>query len=82
MGALNPKASEVMNLLMGRPVPAKAQAPRGQKFIRSLQSTSRPASRSSYSIKCKFINLLVLRFIGMSFDAIKINSNIRIISSH
>jgi len=45
-GAVNPKASEVMNRSMGSPVPAKAQAPKGQKFILARQSTKRPASRS------------------------------------
>lgn len=48
IGAVNPKAFEVINLSMGRPVPANAQAPRGQKFNRSLQLTNRLASRSSW----------------------------------
>lgn len=48
MGAVNPKSFEVINLSMGRPVPANAHAPRGQKFSLSLQSSRRPASRSSY----------------------------------
>lgn len=48
MGAVNPKASEVINLSIGRPVPANAQAPKGQKFNLTLQSTKRAASRSSY----------------------------------
>lgn len=46
IGAVNPKASEVMNRSMGSPVPANAQAPKGQKFILALQSIKRPASRS------------------------------------
>lgn len=46
-GALNPKASEVINLSMGRPVPANAQAPNGQKFNLTQQSSKRPASLSS-----------------------------------
>lgn len=50
MGAVKPKASEVINLSIGRPVPANAQAPRGQKFSLALQSCKRPASRSSYRI--------------------------------
>lgn len=49
MGAVNPRASEVINLSMGRPVPANAQAPRGQKFILTRQSSKRLASRSSYN---------------------------------
>ncbi|KAL3514270.1 hypothetical protein ACH5RR_026987 [Cinchona calisaya] len=36
-GAMNPKASEVINLSIGRPAPANAHAPRGQKFILTLQ---------------------------------------------
>lgn len=48
IGAVNPRESEVMNLSIGRPVPARAQAPRGHMFIRHWQSTNRPASRSSY----------------------------------
>lgn len=54
MGAVNPNASDVINLSMGRPVPANAHAPRGQKFTLALQSNKRPASRSS----CKEIILL------------------------
>lgn len=45
---MNPKASEVMNRSMGRPVPANAHAPNGEKFCLALQSNNRPASRSSY----------------------------------
>lgn len=48
MGAVNNRASEVMNRSMGRPVPANAHAPKGQKFCLALQSSKRPASRSSY----------------------------------
>ena len=48
MGEVNPKASEVMTRSMGRPVPANAHAPKGQKFSLALQSSNRPASRSSY----------------------------------
>lgn len=48
MGAVNPRASEVMNLSMGKPVPANAQAPKGQKLILVRQSSKRNASRSSY----------------------------------
>jgi hypothetical protein len=47
IGAVKIKSLAVLNLSMGSPVPAKAQAPRGQKFTLSLQSISRPASRSS-----------------------------------
>lgn len=53
MGAVNPKASEVMNRSIGRPVPANAQAPSGQKFSLTLQSRKRPMSRSSYTQKGK-----------------------------
>lgn len=59
MGAVNPRASEVINLSMGRPVPANAQAPRGQKLILVRQSSNRIASRSSYSTQ-----LIVLIFIS------------------
>jgi hypothetical protein len=48
MGAVNNRASEVMNRSMGRPVSANAHAPKGQKFSLTLQSSKRPASRSSY----------------------------------
>ena len=47
IGALKPKAPEVINRSMGRPVPANAHAPKGQKLSRVLQSSKRPASRSS-----------------------------------
>lgn len=40
-----------MNLSIGRPVPANAHAPKGQKFNLTLQSSRRPASRSSYITK-------------------------------
>lgn len=51
MGAVNPRALEVMNLSMGKPVPANAQAPRGQKLILVRQSSKRNASRSSYKTR-------------------------------
>lgn len=49
IGPVNPRASEVINLSMGKPVPASAQAPRGQKLSLARQSSKRCASRSSYN---------------------------------
>lgn len=39
---------EVIKRSIGSPVPAKAQAPNGEKFNLSLQLVNLPASRSSY----------------------------------
>jgi hypothetical protein len=52
-GAVKPKSSEVIKRSIGSPVPAKAQAPNGEKFTLSWQFVNLPASRSSY-IKEKF----------------------------
>lgn len=38
IGSVNPRAFAVINLSIGRPVPAKAQAPRGEKFSLARQS--------------------------------------------
>jgi hypothetical protein len=49
MGALKPSSRAVKWRSMGKPVPARAAAPRGLSLRRSLASSRRPASRFSIS---------------------------------
>lgn len=45
---MKPNSWEVIKRSIGSPVPAKAQAPNGEKFNLSLQFVNLSASRSSY----------------------------------
>lgn len=47
-GAVKASSWQVIKRSIGSPVPAKAQAPNGEKFNLSLQSVNLPASLSSY----------------------------------
>jgi methyl coenzyme M reductase subunit C len=58
MGAENPKASEVINLSMGKPVPANAHAPRGQKFILKLESSDQHHVQATRKKNCGQCSLL------------------------
>ncbi len=49
IGLSKPSAAAVMARSMGKDVPAKAAAPRGDSFTRFLASAKRPRSRASIS---------------------------------
>lgn len=55
-GAVKPSSWEVIKRSIGSPVPAKAQAPKGEKFNLSLQLVNLPASRSNYIHQKNFSN--------------------------